>query len=111
MQKWISDGREMFSFDNSIFGDSMYFLTSFTYFEVNTSYLCFRSYVQGAQVNPRSMQQAFSGAFRRNAAFSRGIDRYSRWDECSQYGVPPRIHVPWRGTCVPGIPQLLPQGS
>lgn len=71
----------------------------------------FRSYVQSTQVNSRSMQQTLSGALRRNAAFSCGTDRYSRRDECPQYGVPPRIHVPWRGTRVPGIPQLLPQGS
>lgn len=73
--------------------------------------VCFRSNVQGTQVNPRSMQQALSRALRRNASFSRGTDRYSRRDECPQYGVPSRIHVPWRGPRVPGIPQLFPQSS
>lgn len=73
--------------------------------------VCFRSNVQGTQVNSRSMQQTLSRALRRNASFSRGTDRYSRRNECPQYGVPSRIHVPWRGTRVPGIPQLFPQSG
>lgn len=71
----------------------------------------FRSHVQGAQINSRSMQQTLSGALRGDATFSRGADRYSRRDERPRYGVPPRVHVPWRGTRVPGIPHLLLQGS
>jgi len=100
---------ERYLFDNSMCLTIVCICTFLhrSYFKNDASYMCFRSYVQGAQVNPRSMQQALSGAFRRNAAFSRGIDRYSRRDECPQYGIPPRIHVPWRGTCVPGIPQLF----
>jgi len=52
------------------------------YYQDGVLDLYFRNYVQGAQVNPRSMQQALSRALRRNATLSRGTDRYSRRDEC-----------------------------